>query len=317
MVFIKRKVIQIGESTQLISLPRSWAKKFDIKKGDELEVDESGNKLLIGTHKDITLNEVTIDVSNLDRTSILLYLRSAYRKGYDMIIINYTNTTTTHLRTGKDIKVNSIIAEEVRRLIGVEIINQKENQSVIKNILEHSGKEFDSILRRIFILLNEMCKDIVEGIKENNRGLLETMDERHDNITRFISYVLRLLNKHNYEDYQNIPSMYYLVANMEDLVDILKWIARDYLAFFSEKPSKEAIKIIEEIAKTVENYYDLFYKYEETKITGLYQQRQQIINNIYKPFKKFVPEELMLLNRMAQINEVLVMMTQTKMILEL
>ena len=105
--------------------PRSWAKKFDIKKGDELEVDESGNKLLIGTHKDITLNEVTIDVSNLDRTSILLYLRSAYRKGYDMIIINYTNTTTTHLRTGKDIKVNSIIAEEVRRLIGVEIINQK------------------------------------------------------------------------------------------------------------------------------------------------------------------------------------------------
>ena len=38
---------------------------------------------------------------------------------------------------------------------------------------------------------------------------------------------------------------------------------------------------------------------------------------LYKQLKKFVPEELMLLNRMAQINEVLVMMTQTKMILEL
>ena len=30
---MKRKVIQIAESTQLISLPRKWALRFDLKPG--------------------------------------------------------------------------------------------------------------------------------------------------------------------------------------------------------------------------------------------------------------------------------------------
>lgn len=316
MVDIKRKVIQIGESTQLISIPRSWGKKYNIKKGDELEVNESGNKLIIDTQKEFKLNEVTIDVSNLDRTSVLLCVRSAYRKGYDVMTLTYSSPITTYLRLGKEIKVSTIINDEVQRLMGIEIVQQKENMCVIKSILEHSGKEFDTILRRIFILINEMVKDCVDGIKNNNRELLETMQDRHDNVTRFISYTLRLLNKHMYQEQQKIPTMYYLIASLEEIVDILKWIGRDFLAFFTAKPSSEAMKIIEQIGLTFERYYDLFYKYEENKVTDLYELRQHIIDKIYKPLKKFSPEELMLLNRISQINELVVYLTQTKMILE-
>ena len=302
-------------------MPRSWGKKYNIKKGDELEVTESGNKLIIDTQKGFTLNEVTIDVSNLDRTSVLLCVRSAYRKGYDLITLTYSNPLTTHLRIGKEIKVSSIINDEVLRLMGVEVVQQKENMCVIKSILEHSGKDFDTILRRIFILINEMVKDNVEGIKNNNRQLLETMEDRHDNVTRFISYALRLLNKYNYQDQQKIPTMYYLIASLEELVDILKWVARDFLIFFTAKPGAEAIKVTEQIGLIFEKYYDLFYKYEEKKITGLYELRQEIIAKIYnpsnKPLKKFTPDELVLLNRMSQINELVVYLTQTKMILEL
>ena len=35
VVVVQRKVIQIAESTQLISLPRKWAVKHNIKKGDD------------------------------------------------------------------------------------------------------------------------------------------------------------------------------------------------------------------------------------------------------------------------------------------
>ena len=38
---MRRKVIQIAESTQLISLPRKWALKYNIKKGEELEIEEN------------------------------------------------------------------------------------------------------------------------------------------------------------------------------------------------------------------------------------------------------------------------------------
>jgi bifunctional DNA-binding transcriptional regulator/antitoxin component of YhaV-PrlF toxin-antitoxin module len=57
---MKRKVIQIAQSTQLISLPRKWAKKFGIKKGDELEVEEKGSSVTVSTSKDIEAEKVTI-----------------------------------------------------------------------------------------------------------------------------------------------------------------------------------------------------------------------------------------------------------------
>ena len=44
---MKRKVIQIADSTQLVSLPRKWTIKNGIKKGDELEIVEKGPKLIV------------------------------------------------------------------------------------------------------------------------------------------------------------------------------------------------------------------------------------------------------------------------------
>jgi len=42
---MKRRVIQIADSTQLVSLSRKWAIQRGIKKGDELEVKEEGNRV--------------------------------------------------------------------------------------------------------------------------------------------------------------------------------------------------------------------------------------------------------------------------------
>ena len=52
---MKRKVIQIADSTQLISLPRKWALKYGIKKGDELDVEEQGSNVLVSTSRDLSV----------------------------------------------------------------------------------------------------------------------------------------------------------------------------------------------------------------------------------------------------------------------
>lgn len=313
---IKRKIIQIGASTQLVSLPRSWSKKFNLKKGTDLEVEESGNKLIISTEKAVELNEVNIDVTDMDRTSVLFYIRSAYRKGYDVLNVTYNNPTTVHLRLGQTIRVSSIIHEEVSRLMGVEIVQQKENGCVIKSILEHSGKDFDMILRRIFILLIEMATELARGCASNNKEVLETIKDHHDNITRFISYCLRLLNKYMYERFQEIPTMYYLIACLEDIVDIMKWTARDVIAY-PGKLSQQATATIENVILLLQKYYDLFYKFEEPKVTDIYRHRHVILDQIKKPQKKFAPEELIIVNKIGQITELIVNLTQTKMVLEL
>jgi len=81
---MKRKVIQIANSTQLVSLPRKWALEQGIKKGDEINVSIIGNALLINTDRDSsTKKEIDLDVTDVDRTTLINVIRALYRKGYN------------------------------------------------------------------------------------------------------------------------------------------------------------------------------------------------------------------------------------------
>ena len=59
---MKRRVIQIAESTQLVSLPRKWAKKYNIKKGDELEVEIEGSSVRITTDNVIEVTKKALQI---------------------------------------------------------------------------------------------------------------------------------------------------------------------------------------------------------------------------------------------------------------
>ena len=172
---IKRSVIQVANSTQLISLPRKWSQQYNIKKGDELEVEEQGNKLVVSTEKDLHLQNISIDVTGLDRTSILYHILTLYKRGYDEITVSFKEPYTTHFRTSERKTVSSVLHDVVSRLTGFEIIQQKETFCVIREITEPTTREFESALRRVFILINDACADIIVGIKNNEHYLRQTI----------------------------------------------------------------------------------------------------------------------------------------------
>src|SRR3989344_7038203 len=118
---MKRKVIQIAGSTQLISLPRQWAQKYGVKKGDELDVEEEGSKIIVRTENEVPYNEIEIDVTNLDKSSIMHSIRGLYRCGYNTLKITFNKPLSIDYRTGETPSILSIIHEEVNRLAAVEI----------------------------------------------------------------------------------------------------------------------------------------------------------------------------------------------------
>ena len=140
MITIKRSVIQIANSTQLISLPRKWAQKYDIKKGDELEVEEQGNKIVVGTEKDFKIEKVELDISDLE-PMILRCIVALYRRGVDEIRVTFNKPELIE-------SIQKVIGKEA---VGYEIIEQGNNYCVIKHV---SGEleDFEPILRRTFLL---------------------------------------------------------------------------------------------------------------------------------------------------------------------
>ena len=107
---IKRKVVLHGDSTLTISLPARWAKKFNIKKGDELNVEENEREIRITNDKEITLDKKQFSVGNLRRLGIS-YITSLYRSGYDEIHLDYNNND--YIETIHDVLSNEITGFEI------------------------------------------------------------------------------------------------------------------------------------------------------------------------------------------------------------
>ena len=159
MAKIKRRVIQIANSTQLISLPRKWSLKYNIKKGDELEIRENGTSLTIFTEKMLSGEEIVVDVSGLTPRLADRFLARAYQKGYDKITIKFDNP-----------ELMIAIQTKVKELIGFEVMEQSKNTVVVQSISSKLEIDFDSLLRKAFIITLSMAQDCLDGLKNNDRS---------------------------------------------------------------------------------------------------------------------------------------------------
>src|SRR3989338_2463651 len=101
-------------------------------------------------------------------TLILYYIQNLYRMGYDEIKVVFNDPITKHLRKNEAVTVISVLHKEANRLIGYEIIQQRDNFVVIKDISTTSIKEFDNVLRRIFLLLSDTSSDLFQGAKNGD-----------------------------------------------------------------------------------------------------------------------------------------------------
>lgn len=312
---MKRKVIQIAESTQLISLPRKWAQKYGIKKGDELDIKEDGKVLIIGVEQSVGLKSIDLNLDGLDRTSVLYVIRSAYKMGYDEINLKFSNPVTKHYRTDKEEKVISIIHEEVNRLTGIEIIQQKENFCLVKELSSVSMSEFDTALRRVFILLNDIIVDVAKGMVEGDKVLVETIEEKHDTITKFVSFCLRLLNKYGYSDSSKTAVLYHIISNIDKIVDAIKYSAREFIKH-DDKLKKETIEVIEHIRKSISSYCDFFYKFEFKTASEIYQNRDVVLKDIEKAYKKISGREISILEKLESTLELITDIIEARMALE-
>ena len=311
----QRKLIQHGPSSLTLSVPSKWLKERKLKKGDSLFVEEEGNKIILSTTESIKLNKISVDISELDRTSALLYVQSLYRFGYGEIKLNFKKPTTIYYRKNIQVTFSSVINEIVSRCIGAEVIEQTANYIIVKSLIKETNEDFRIILRRAFLLLKEATESFLVGIKDNNKVLLESIEENHDNINRFISYSLRLLNKYGYPDVKKTSFYAHIIASIDKIVDVIKYNARDALKH-NKKYHPHSLEIITKINNSIFLYYELFYKFDLKKVNELSRNRDHVKDLIVKHAKKIPTMELIYVNNMKQILEIILDLTDFRMGLE-
>jgi phosphate uptake regulator len=310
---MRRKIVKQGRNTFTVSLPRKWCERNKISEGEEIDVLEKGDNLLLSKELSKGRGEVRIDVTNLDRSTIILLILSLYRYGYDKIVVSSKQNAVKYYLHNKEVSISSVVQDAVTRLIGAEITSTSRGAYSIEVITEDSREKFDTVLRRIFLLIMEMFEGFLEGIKKKDRVLMEEVAVQHVNIKKFINYARRLLNKFGYKDAEKTNFYFSTVAFLGKMDEIIK----NFTGFVLDEKhitfSKKLFSLLEEIRNSLKMFYDSFYKYDVQKIGEMHRKRDLFKRRLYKDYSKFSKDDLFVISTIMQIFDVLLDLSEFRM----
>ena len=245
---MKRKIVQHGSSSLTITLPNKWVEKFHIKKGDEVEVEEAGPTLCVMTTREISPRKKTI--TQKDGPFTKDNLSHLYQLGYDELEIEITDDATLQA-----------IKERLPQCIGFELIDQKEGKVVIKSIATTIEAEFDTLLRKSFLLVDDMGKELLQALKEQNYKNLHEIRNLEALNNKFTDTCIRILNKRGYSVPARTMQMYEIVKTIERIADEYKCLC-DLAQEYGKKIEKPWLTDLEKTNEYYQALYHLFYHHD-------------------------------------------------------
>ncbi|MBI4144213.1 phosphate uptake regulator PhoU [Candidatus Woesearchaeota archaeon] len=281
---MKRKIIKLGSATLVTSLPAKWVRQYGLKAGDYLEATEQKKDLVLSTSKTTATPEKVLDCRKLDTRLMREYLIAAYVLGYHTIEILH-DATIQNYRGKSSVKTTDFLQEKIGEFIGMEIVEQHETRTVIKELTDISPEELENTLRRIFYLLKELGTTIYDALKKQNRTSLEGADARVQNVKRFQNYFLRVLNKHGYTDFSKTNFMFVVADNLR-LVNTTYRVIAELALETKKKYSQTSLLAFELTNNAFAKFVELFYNYKpETAIAliELFEKTKEAIDGDKNP----------------------------------
>ncbi len=230
---LKRKLVKLGKSSLVISLPKEWLRDLDLDAGDELGVviGKDGCLKIIPPRYIVKArtNPIVINVARCTQPKLLeRVLIGAYVVGKDPIIIeSETEFKGEHLD-----EIRSVI-DKIR---GLEIVKESHKHIVLRTFLDPTKYPLAGLLRRITNLTQTMIEYLLTAIKERKRDFLEEIVYLENEIDRIYFSALReifiaykdeeIANAVGIKSISELLSLRIAVKMFEILADTLAELAR-------------------------------------------------------------------------------------------
>ncbi len=272
-----RRLVQHGPATLMVSLPAKWLKKNDLAKGDEINVEEKGNELLLKGSANKTKKQIEIKITSDTESSIRAILTNLYRLSYEKITLNYA-----------DDGILKVIEKETKSsLIGFEIIKRSKGSCIIENILEHSKDQFDNIQSKLFLNIDYLFLAI-NGFSEGKKTEFESTESQ---IQSFDNFCRRMIAKGSYDDAQLWLAFHSAVYHAQrDLYYALKLISTSKVKSNSLATlSEEAKNIFDHLIKAIETKdFSLLEKIHKLEKEATFEKGYNLLKKCSDPNERLV-----------------------------
>jgi len=266
----------------MVSLPSKWVKANELSKGSEVDIDEIRKDILISTSAKSKKSETSIKLIGLTESSIRTLITNSYRSGYDKIMVEFENNE------------QFIIMKKVidTRLIGFEITKKQTKTCIVENITEPSEDQFNNILNKIFLNIEEFFEITKKRMNSENEDYedLSNLIQKYDNFCRRI-IVKRKLQDQNSEMFWAFISS--IIRGYRDLYYLNKLLGKI-------KVSQKTIELLEGSEKI---YKLLIQAYKEKNPENLGKihelEKELVLKKAYSLLEKSKGKENIIIYRIT------------------
>jgi len=257
----QRKIISLGRSSLVVSLPKHWIELNKLKQGDVVSVAVQRDRSLIifpGSGRR-EARKITLYVDpNEKAASIARKVIACYLNGYFGIrLVSRKIFTVPQQRAIRD----------VSRKLYMRIMESNAKYIYVQTLIDETKASINTAVRRMHAIAVSMYRDALNALKNYDAALAKIVYSLDNDIDHFSFFILRLIRSvilnpelTNYLDLEPIdcPDYQTLVHRIEQVADRAANIAKHVIMLKGMK-QKIPTQILELILKTggeVFNAYD-------------------------------------------------------------
>lgn len=272
---MKRKLVQQGAATMMVSLPASWVKKKGLGKGKEVEVTEKQGSLIIST-KQSEFKKKTIRIEK-EQDYMNRLLDTPYIQGYDEITVEF-----------KDVNVVKKVLSRAEMLLGFEVVAQTSSSCTIRNVAQGMEEEFDTILRRLFLLVKTEAEDSLKAIEDKNFETLKNIPQLEKLCHKYYLFCYRLLTKYGHKIQEELPALYLTIFSLEAISDQFSYISK----YIVKKKKSIDVKAFKDVVKVVKAFEKHFYNPTQQSTFEIREKIKKTLTTLLKTKHDIVDTKL-------------------------
>jgi len=250
-----RKVIPLGNSSLVVSLPIEWVRQNKINKGDLVDVNIQNDQSLIITpeyEREPREDKISLTIEeNETEESITRIIIGCYLNGYETIILKSKKKFSN--------KQHQAVRSTIKSLY-LRIIESTTSKITIQTLMDESKASVLLSIERMHLITGSICDDVLHSMRYRDMDLARSVVNLEDDVDQYLFFLLRLIRS----------ALIYppLASELElELVDCLDWqtlIYRiEHVADHITHIANSIINLIETKTEIPKNIWNAFLKSAE------------------------------------------------------
>ena len=185
---MKRRIMSLGRSSMVISLPKNWMQLNELKKGDVVSYAIQRDRSLVvyaGAQKKMQPKEITLRIGqDEDETLITQKIIGPFLNGYSGITLISEKIFSIPQR------------KAIRNITGrlyMRIMESDSKGVYLQTLTDESKASLEQAIQRMHLIAQSMCEDAFSSLKNRDVALAKAVFSLDDDVDHFCFFLLRLL----------------------------------------------------------------------------------------------------------------------------